>query len=139
LKKLTVIFAICALVPFTLAACGDDDEEETTAATTTEEPAADTGGGGETVAVSAVPDGSFAFEQDTLETAAGPVTFEFDNPATLGHDFCIEQDGTEVDCTEVISEDSTTLESDLEAGEYTFYCDVTGHREGGMEGTLTVE
>jgi uncharacterized cupredoxin-like copper-binding protein len=30
-------------------------------------------------------------------------------------------------------------EIDLAAGEYVFYCDVPGHRDAGMEGTLTVE
>jgi plastocyanin len=138
LKKLTALLAICALVPFALSACGDD--EETTAETTAEETTADTGGGGgEAVTVSAVADGSFAFEQEKLTAAAGPATFEFDNPASLGHDFCLEQDGSEVGCTDTVSEDSTTLEADLEPGEYTYYCSVSGHREGGMEGTLTVE
>jgi plastocyanin len=137
LKKLTALLAICALAPLALAACGGDDEE-TTAETTAEETTAG-GGGGETVTVAAAPDGSFAFEEETLEAAPGSATFEFTNDATLGHDFCLEQDGQEVGCTEVIAEETTTLDADLEAGEYTYYCDVAGHREGGMEGTLTVE
>ena len=143
MRKLTVLFALLALVPFTLAACGDDDEDEgTTAETTTEETTeaggGDTGGGG-TVAVSAAADGSLAFDQTELTASAGPTAFEFDNPASLGHDFCLEQDGSEVGCTEVITESSDTLDADLETGEYTYYCSVSGHREGGMEGTLTVE
>jgi plastocyanin len=143
MRKLAVLFALFALLPFALAACGDDDETtaDTTEPTTTEAESGgggDTGGGG-TVAVSAAADGSLAFEESSLSASAGPTTFEFDNPASIGHDFCLEQDGTEVGCTDVITDDSTTLDADLEAGDYTYYCDVSGHREGGMEGTLTVE
>ena len=145
MRKLAALLALFALLPFALAACGGDDDETDTAAeetTTTEET--DTGGGGggggETVPVSAAPDGSLAFEETSLSAAAGPATFEFTNPADLQHDFCLEQDGSEVGCTDLISGgDTSTLGADVEAGDYTYYCSVAGHREGGMEGTLTVE
>ena len=39
----------------------------------------------------------------------------------------------------MITGSSTTLDAELEAGEYTFYCSVDAHREAGMEGPLTVE
>lgn len=143
MRKFAVLFALFALMPFALAACGGDDETtaETTDTTQAETTGGgDTGGGGETVSVAAAPDGSFAFEEASLTAAAGPATFEFENSASLAHDFCLEQDGSELGCADLISGGETsTLDADLEAGEYTYYCSVSGHRDGGMEGTLTVE
>lgn len=142
MRKLPVLLAILALAPLALAACGDDDD--TTAETTaTTEATGTTGGGGasggETVDVTAAADGSLAYDEKSLSADAGSVTFAFDNPASIAHDFCIEQDGSDVGCTEVITDDSDTLEADLEPGEYAFYCSVAGHRAAGMEGTLTVK
>jgi uncharacterized cupredoxin-like copper-binding protein len=34
---------------------------------------------------------------------------------------------------------TSEVDVDLKAGDYTFYCSVPGHREGGMEGKLTVK
>jgi uncharacterized cupredoxin-like copper-binding protein len=34
---------------------------------------------------------------------------------------------------------SSTATAELEAGSYRFFCDVVGHEEAGMEGTLTVK
>jgi len=144
MKKLVVVLALLALAPVALAACGgdDDDGDEAPPAEQTEEPAGDggDGGGGETVQVSADPDGALAFQQSSLEAAAGEVTFEFENPAPVPHDFVVEDaDGNEVGGTDVITDDTASATLDLEAGDYTFFCSVPGHREGGMEGPLAVE
>jgi plastocyanin len=66
------------------------------------------------------------------------VTIEFANEASIPHAVAIEGNGVE-ESSETINGGSTTLSADLEAGEYTFYCPVGSHRDGGMEGTLTVE
>ena len=145
MRKLAVLLSLLALVPFAIAACGGDDDEEAAdtapEATAPEEPATEpeADGAGGTVAVEADPGGQLAFVQDSLEAPAGSVTFEFDNPATIAHDFVIETpEGEEVARTEVITGDSTSVTAELEPGEYTFYCSVDAHREAGMEGPLTV-
>jgi plastocyanin len=146
MRKLATVLALLALVPFAFAACGgdDDDGEEPATTTPTEEPtdggAAAGGGAGGTVTVEADPGGQLAFVQDSLEAPAGEVTFEFTNDASTPHDFVIEDpDGNEVARTDVITGESTTTSASLEPGEYTFFCSVSGHREAGMEGPLTVE
>ena len=140
MKKAATIFVIAALAAFGLAACGSDDDDggDTTAASTT--ATAPVGGGGETLAVTADPSGKFAFEQKTLDAKAGPVTVDFDNPATLSHDVVLEdQSGAEVGKTDVIAQSKASFTATVQPGTYTYYCSVPGHREGGMEGTLTVK
>ena len=62
------------------------------------------------------------------------VTVVFD-----GRPFELEGDGVD-EVGEIVKDGGTsTVEAEVQAGEYTFYCSVPGHREGGMEGTLTVE
>ena len=141
MKKASVLLVAIALALFGLAACGDDDDDgETTAAeeTTATETTAGGGAGG-SVDLAAPEDGSFAYEPDTAEAAAGTVTVNFDNPSSLSHDVVIEDDaGTEIGKTDLITQSTTSTEVDLQPGTYTYFCDVAGHREGGMEGTLTV-
>jgi plastocyanin len=143
MRTIAVLFAALVLA---LAGCGGDDDENGggTAATSTptEEATPEDsgggggGGGGETISLAAPEDGSLAFEPTELSAAAGEVTIEFDNPSSNPHAVAI--DGVDAS-SDTVTGDSTTLSANLEAGEYTFYCPVTGHREGGMEGTLTVE
>jgi plastocyanin len=140
MKKLLALLAVIALAAFGLAACGGDDEDETTAADTATEQTT-TGGGpaGATLDVSAPADGSFAFDQDELTTSAGAVTINFDNAASITHDVVVEdQQGNEIGKTDLVSDGSTSTTVELQPGTYTYFCDVPGHREGGMEGMLTV-
>jgi plastocyanin len=124
------------LAALALAACGGDDDEPTT-----DTAPADVNPATESLEVSAVPDGSLAFEEESLETEAGSVTVNFTNPASIAHDFCVEDSGgEEVGCTDIVADgDASTTTLELETGNYTFFCSVAGHREGGMEGPLTVE
>lgn len=145
-KKLSVALAIAAIAPFGLIACGDDDDDassESGSTDTTEETSTteDTGstGGGSTVSISAAEDGSLAYNEDSVEAEAGSVEIEFDNPSGTPHDVQVEGESGDLGGTEVISGDTTSATVELEAGDYTFYCSVSGHREAGMEGDLTVE
>jgi plastocyanin len=145
MKKL-VAFLVLALAALALVACGSSDDDSTTTATSNEGsaetggPAKEASGGGVTLRFEADPGGDLAYTTTKASTKAGKVTIDFNNPQALTHDVAIEtSSGKEVGKTELIAsgEDSTTV--DLEPGTYTFYCSVPGHREAGMEGTLTVK
>jgi plastocyanin len=144
MKKLVALLAVTALAAFGLAACGGDDDDDggdTTAAQTAQtETAAGGAGGGSTVDVSTPSGSDLAFNQSELTAQAGPVAINFDNPQSIPHDVIVEDaSGEELGGTELISAGTTSATVELQPGTYTFFCDVPGHREGGMEGTLTVK
>jgi plastocyanin len=146
MKRASVLLIAAALAVLGLAACGGDDDDggETTAVeqtTTNTQPAGGGGGGGATTLnLSAPADGSLSYNTDSLQAKAGSVTVDFDNPSSLSHDVVIEdQAGSEVGKTELVSQTQTSITVDLQPGTFTYFCDVPGHREGGMEGTLTVK
>ena len=147
MRKLVLLVALGLLASPALAACGGDGDDDEPTAQTTQTTTTQTGGGGggggggpETISLAADPSGAFAYEQTSLSGQAGNATIELDNPAPLAHDVCVEDPGgDELGCSEIVTEDTTSLEVSLEPGTYTYYCDVDGHRAGGMEGTLTVE
>jgi plastocyanin len=139
-RLLLLLFAVLALA-VGLAACGGDDDdaaadEPAAEDTTTQEDTG--GGGGGTLTLTADPGGEISFDQTELTVPAGEVTIELVNESGIPHNVEVEGNGVE-EVSETITEGSTELTLTLEAGEYEFYCAVPGHREGGMEGTLTVE
>ncbi len=135
-RLLLLLFAVLALA-LGGAACGGDDDDEAA-----DEPAAEetttqdeTMEEGEHLTLTADPGGAFSFDQTELTAAAGDITIELVNDSGVPHNVEIEGDGV----SETITEGSTELIASLEAGDYVFFCNIAGHRDGGMEGTLTVE
>jgi uncharacterized cupredoxin-like copper-binding protein len=106
---------------------------------------ADIGGGPEGTARAeggtlSIPVGSgLTYEFADAEAPAGPLTIESVNEQPADHNIAIDGGGVDEVGDVVANGGTSTVEVDLEPGEYSFYCSVPGHREGGMEGTLTVE
>jgi plastocyanin len=89
--------------------------------------------------LAADPGGDLRFDKKALSAKAGRVAIAFTNDAQVPHNVAIESSGREVGKSRTVTGGSANLIAELKRGRYTFYCDVTGHREGGMEGTLTVK
>jgi plastocyanin len=97
-----------------------------------------TSGPGGTVQLAADPT-NIAYDTTKLSSKPGKVTIDFKNPSALEHDVAVEGEGKEIAGSELIAEGKTSVTAELAPGTYTFYCTVPGHREAGMEGTLTVK
>lgn len=94
-----------------------------------------------TLAVSSPSDGGLVFEPDGLEASAGNLTITYTNPSPVPHSLALEtSDGNVLGETSVITDSEESVEfQSLAPGKYVFFCTVPGHREGGMEGDLTVD
>jgi plastocyanin len=79
----------------------------------------------------------FSWSTNELEAAPGQ-TIQVTNAGALEHDFVID----ELEISEALPSGEPVdivLPDDLTVGDtYTYYCSVPGHRESGMEGTLTI-
>lgn len=162
MKKLITLFALL-LAALALVACGgggsDSSSVETAvegAAQEAEEKAEEAGeeaegkaeevekeaegATGGSIEVEADPSGNLAFTSEEITAEAGKDTIDFTNESPVPHDVVIEdENGKELGGVEVIQEGSDSGEVELKPGTYTFFCSVPGHRQAGMEGTLTVK
>jgi plastocyanin len=151
MKKLAALLVL-ALASVALVACGSSSNTTTTTSTSgggeangggATESGKEAGGGSasaSTLGFEADPSGELAYTTTTASAKPGKVTVDFKNPQSLTHDVAIEDSsGKTVGQTELIGEGETSTTVDLKPGTYHFFCTVPGHREAGMEGTLTVK
>ena len=141
MKKASAVLAVTALAAFGLAACGGSSNDNgTTAAATSATTTTVAAGGAGTVNISTPSGSTLAYDQKTASAKAGTVTVDFDNKQALQHDVAIaDSSGKVLGQTDLVSSGTAATTVDLQPGTYTFYCTVPGHKEAGMQGTLTVK
>ena len=129
-----------------VAACGGSSGSSSTSSSSAPAPSSSSSsssasgsGGGSTITDSADPSGQLKFTNSTLTAKAGKATVDFTNSSQLPHNMTIEDSsGKQVGATPTFAGGTKSFTVDLKPGKYTFFCSVPGHREAGMQGTLTV-
>ena len=77
------------------------------------------------------------FREKQVPAPAGDIKIAYVNEGTLQHTLLFDNvGGFKLDVTGKGDKDQGTVK--LEPGTYTYYCDIPGHRQAGMEGTMTV-
>lgn len=89
--------------------------------------------------IPADPNGQLAYITKVATAPAGKLTVESKNAASIPHDIAIEGAGVKAQGKTVQGGAVSSFSVDLKKGKYQYFCTVSGHREGGMEGTLTVK
>lgn len=139
MRTITTLLTAFALA-LTLSACssGGDGDGDSAAGGATESTTGDAGGDAAGGAITFVGTDDTMWESTSKSTSAGSNELTLECGDAVPHGLAIEgvQDGAELAACEGGGSGNATVE--LEAGDYTFFCTVPGHREAGMEGTLTV-
>jgi plastocyanin len=122
-----LVLAVAALA---IVGCGEDDDAEANGSTPA--PEADL----------TVEAHDIDFDSDEYRLAPGEQRVAYLQEGDTRHTLVVETaDGAAVDGFELEVDDSSSDVGtiDLEAGRYTLYCDVAGHREAGMQADLVVD
>ncbi len=97
-------------------------------------------GAAQVVKLAANPTGALSYNTTSLTAHPGKVTIEFTNMAPLEHNVTVESSaGAKLGATPTFSGGTKSVTLVLKAGTYSFFCSVPGHRQAGMQGTLTVQ
>jgi mono/diheme cytochrome c family protein len=85
------------------------------------------------------PNGQLAYITKVATAQPGALEIDSKNDAAIPHDIAIEGNGVNEKGETVQGGGVSKISATLKPGKYQFFCTVSGHREGGMEGTLTVK
>jgi plastocyanin len=88
-----------------------------------------------TLTIPADPNGNLAFVYAKAEAPAGKVTFVMPNKSGVPHNIAVKGKGQ----GKIVTSGESTFTADFTAGTYTYICEVQGHEQAGMKGTLTVK
>ena len=120
------LLSLGAAVGLALSACSDDHSPAGA------ESASTISTGGVTVIAEDI-----RLAEPTYSAQAGAVDITYRNEGNIEHTLVIDGvDGFKLDVPANGDVDEATV--DLQAGQYTLYCDIPGHRAAGMEATLEV-
>jgi plastocyanin len=147
MRKISTLSIAAVTLMLGVAACGGSSSSSSSSASSppasssssSSSTPAPSSGGGNTITEAADPTGQLKFTSGSLTAKAGKDTIKFTNMSQLPHNMTVvTSSGAKVGATPTFSGGTKTLSVDLKPGKYTFYCSVPGHREAGMQGTLTV-
>ena len=127
-------FLLVAATMMAAVVTGGEEAEERAAEAGAAPPAT-----GRTLALAGDPGGALRFDKTRAAVLGGRVTVKLTNDSTVEHNVTIAQGSKTLGGTKTITESTDTLALELAPGDYVFFCSVAGHRQSGMEGTLTVE
>jgi plastocyanin len=139
----SAVAIVGVLVVLALAGCTKQEPEFTANdQVPAEQRTAESEAGGEPAApapdaVFVVEGSELQFDQAPTTLPAGEVTIALDNRSGLPHDVTFE--GGPGTVVEAAGQSTDTGTATLEAGTVTYFCSVPGHRQSGMEGTITVQ
>jgi plastocyanin len=89
-----------------------------------------------TLSIPADANGQLAFQTNQATAPPGELKIEMPNKSGTPHDIVIDGKGK----GDVVQNGGTSeFTASFDPGKYTYYCSVPGHREAGMQGTLTVK
>jgi uncharacterized cupredoxin-like copper-binding protein len=125
-RRLAQLFAVVVAAMALVAACGG-------------------GGGGSSYkepkgpaqATLDIKGGNFFFDPKDSDAPAGVDAIKMESEGGL-HTLVFDDGKVPGFKLQAGSGKSDELKADLKPGKYTIYCDIPGHREAGMEGTITV-